>query len=59
MRATCPAQFIFLDLITVIIFGETYKLWNYSLYSLLQPTANSSILDPNIFLSILFSYTHP
>jgi len=34
-----PAHLIFLDLITLLIF-EVYKLWSYSLCSVLQPPAN-------------------
>jgi hypothetical protein len=55
-RSTCLIHLIPLNLITVTIFGETYKLWNSSLCSLLHPPATSSLLDPNI-LSTLSSNT--
>jgi len=57
MRATWAAQIILLDLITLIIFGETCKWWSSLLCSLLQPTGTSSRLGPNIILIILFSNT--
>jgi hypothetical protein len=54
IHATCPAQLIFLDLITGMIFGEDAAC-SSSLCSLLH----SSLLSPNISLSTPFSNTFP
>jgi len=52
-----PHQSHFLDLITLIIFGEVYRLQS-SLCSLLQPPAASSLFGQTIFFSTLF-FSHP
>jgi len=49
-----PCSSIILDLITAIIYGIEYKLWNSSLCSLLHLPIISSLLGPNILVSILF-----
>jgi hypothetical protein len=53
-HVTFPAQIIFLDFITLITFDGTKNL-SSSLCNILHHLATSSLLDPNIFHSILFS----
>jgi len=56
IRATCPTNFILLDLIPQIL-GEVYRSQSSSLRSFLHFTVTSPTLGPNTFLSTLFSNT--
>ena len=55
--ATWPAHPYLLDLITLIILGEPYILWSFSLWNLLH-SPFAILLDLNIRLRILFSKAH-
>jgi hypothetical protein len=49
-----PDHHIYLNLITLIIFGKDYNFWSSSLYGYLQPPITSFIVGPNNFLCTMF-----
>jgi len=57
INATFRAHLILLDVTTLIIFVEAWKLRSSSLCSFLQPPVTSSLFGPNVRLSSLFSNT--
>jgi hypothetical protein len=67
IRATCPAHFILLGLVTLITLREAYKLWSSSLCSLHQPPATDILLStlllgtlcPCSSLSVRDQVSHP
>ena len=57
IRATCFVHLILFDLITRTILGEEYRSLSSSLCSFLHSPVTSSLLDPHILFSTLFSKT--
>jgi hypothetical protein len=54
VRVTCFTHLIVLDLITIVMSAEAYKLWSFSLCSILQPSRISSLLGPSVKQGLLF-----
>jgi len=57
MCATFPTHLTLLNMITLIILDEEYKLWSSSLCYFLQSSLASSLLGSYIFVFTLFSST--
>jgi hypothetical protein len=58
IRATCPANLIFFDMISGTILDEQYRSLSSSLCSFLDSLITSSLLGQNTLLRILFSNTY-
>jgi hypothetical protein len=55
MRAACPTNFILLGLITLVISGEEYRLWSFSLLTFTQLRIIFSLLCSKILFGTLLS----
>jgi hypothetical protein len=53
----CSSHLIHLDFFILVISSEDYKLWRFSLCSLLQPLVSSSFMGPDIRLTSAALYS--
>jgi hypothetical protein len=56
MYATYHAHLIFLDLVTLLMFSQKYKLWSYSICTFLRPPVISPLLGQYILLNTLIKH---